>query len=86
VARAFRREGARALARSHAHARSSLTIRAHPIAVTKPQEFNGVHAFMRDESSFGRYDPELATLTLQVIFAFFRRHLGGNLEIAAAAS
>ena len=36
-------------------------------------EFNGVHAFMRDESSFGRYDPELATLTLQVVFAFLRR-------------
>jgi hypothetical protein len=40
---------------------------------------------MRDESSFGRYNPEVAMLTLQVVFAFFRRHLGGNLEIAAPA-
>jgi carboxymethylenebutenolidase len=48
-------------------------------------EFNGVHAFMRDESSFGRYDPELATLSQTVIFAFFRRYLGGNLEVIAAA-
>jgi carboxymethylenebutenolidase len=49
-------------------------------------EFPGVHAYMRDESSFGRYDPEIATLTLQVVFAFLRRHLGGNLEIPASVS
>jgi len=47
-------------------------------------EFNGVHAFMRDESSYGRYNPELASLTLAVLFAFFRRNLGGNVMDAPA--
>ena len=42
-------------------------------------EFNGVHAFMRDESSYGRYDPELAQLSLGIAFAFYKRNLGGNM-------
>jgi carboxymethylenebutenolidase len=29
-------------------------------------EVNGAHAFLRDENSFGRYDPELALMTYQV--------------------
>ena len=44
-------------------------------------ELNGVHAFMRDESSYGRYDPELAQLALGIAFAFYRRNLGGNVMI-----
>ncbi len=44
-------------------------------------ELNGVHAFMRDESSYGRYDPELAQLSLGIAFAFYRRNLGGNVMI-----
>jgi dienelactone hydrolase len=44
-------------------------------------ELNGVHAFMRDESSYGRYDPELAQFALGIAFAFYRRNLGGNVMI-----
>jgi len=49
-------------------------------------EFPGVHAYMRDEHSFGRYNPEIASLTLHVVYAFLRRHLGGNLEVIVDAS
>ena len=37
-------------------------------------EFNGQHAFMRDEGH--RYDPELALLCLQMAITLFRRKLG----------
>ncbi len=37
-------------------------------------EFNGAHAFLRDEGL--RYDAELAHLTLGMAVAFFRRRLG----------
>jgi len=37
-------------------------------------EFNGQHAFMRDEGE--RYDPELALLGYQLALALFRRKLG----------
>lgn len=38
-------------------------------------EFNGAHAFLRDEGH--RYDPELAHLTLGMAVDLFRRQLGG---------
>lgn len=38
-------------------------------------EFNGAHAFLRDEGH--RYDPELAHLTLGMAVALLRRRLGG---------
>jgi len=37
-------------------------------------EFNGAHAFLRDEGL--RYDPELAHLTLGMAVQLFRRRLG----------
>lgn len=39
--------------------------------------FNGVHAFLRDENSFGRYDGELATTTYRLAVDFLRAKLGG---------
>ena len=38
-------------------------------------EVNGQHAFMRDENSYGRYDPELAMLTYQAALQLFARTL-----------
>jgi carboxymethylenebutenolidase len=47
-------------------------------------EFNGAHAFLRDEGF--RYDPELAHLCLGLAVSLFRRKLGeGDLRAAAAA-
>jgi carboxymethylenebutenolidase len=47
-------------------------------------EFNGAHAFMRDEGA--RYDPELALQCYQLALGLFRRKLGeGDLRPAAAA-
>ena len=44
-------------------------------------EFNGAHAFLRDEGY--RYDPELAHLTMGMAVSFFRRKLGeGDLRPA----
>ena len=44
-------------------------------------EFNGAHAFMRDEGA--RYDPELALHCYQLALALFRRKLGeGDLRAA----
>jgi carboxymethylenebutenolidase len=37
-------------------------------------EFNGQHAFMRDEGA--RYDPELARICLGLVIDLFRRKLG----------
>ena len=37
-------------------------------------EFNGQHAFIRDEGP--RYDPELARLCLGLVLALFQRRLG----------
>jgi carboxymethylenebutenolidase len=39
-------------------------------------EFNAAHAFMRDEGSGGRYDPDLARLCLGMAVDHFRRTLG----------
>lgn len=39
-------------------------------------EFNGAHAFLRDEGH--RFDPELAALSQQLVLALFRRTLRGN--------
>ena len=45
-------------------------------------EFNGAHAFMRDEGA--RYDPELALQCYQLALGLFRRKLGdGDLRAAA---
>jgi len=45
-------------------------------------EFNGAHAFMRDEGA--RYDPELALQCYTLTLALFRRKLGeGDLRAAA---
>jgi carboxymethylenebutenolidase len=38
-------------------------------------EFNASHAFMRDESSSGRYDPALAGFVYQLIMELFGRRL-----------
>ncbi len=44
-------------------------------------EFNGQHAFIRDEGA--RYDPELQQLCMNLALALFRRKLGqGDLSIA----
>ena len=43
-------------------------------------EFNGQHAFMRDEGP--RYDPELARISYGMALDFFRRKLGEG-DIAA---
>ncbi|MEO6873653.1 MAG: dienelactone hydrolase family protein [Opitutaceae bacterium] len=46
-------------------------------------EFNGAHAFLRDEGT--RYDPELASLGLGLAISLFRRKLGeGDLRAAAS--
>ena len=37
-------------------------------------EFNGQHAFMRDEGP--RYDPELATICYTLVVDLFKRKLG----------
>ena len=39
-------------------------------------EFNGAHAFMRDEGP--RYDPELALLCWELVLGLFQRRLGGG--------
>ncbi len=46
-------------------------------------EFNGAHAFLRDEGY--RYDPELALLCYQQALALFRRKLGDG-DVRAATS
>lgn len=38
-------------------------------------EVNGQHAFLRDESSYGRYDPELATISYDWAIKVFNRCL-----------
>ena len=46
-------------------------------------EFNGAHAFLRDEGY--RYDPELAAIGLGLAVSLFRRKLGeGDLPVATA--
>jgi carboxymethylenebutenolidase len=46
-------------------------------------EFNGAHAFMRDEGY--RYDPELALQCYALALGLFRRKLGeGDLPVAAS--
>jgi carboxymethylenebutenolidase len=48
-------------------------------------EFNGAHAFLRDEGA--RYDPELALLSYGLALGLFRRKLGeGDLRGAAAGA
>jgi carboxymethylenebutenolidase len=48
-------------------------------------EFNGAHAFLRDEGA--RYDPELATLSYGLAIGLFRRKLGeGDRRDAGAAA
>jgi carboxymethylenebutenolidase len=48
-------------------------------------EFNGAHAFMRDEGY--RYDPELALHCYQLALALFRRKLGeGDLRVSSGAT
>jgi carboxymethylenebutenolidase len=48
-------------------------------------EFNGAHAFMRDEGV--RYDPELALQCYALTIRFFRRKLGeGDLRVATSTS
>ena len=48
-------------------------------------EFNGAHAFMRDEGA--RYDPELALQCYALTLALFRRKLGeGDLRATATGS
>lgn len=48
-------------------------------------EFNGQHAFMRDEGP--RYDPELARTCYGLVIDLFRRKLGeGDLEIETAGT
>ncbi len=48
-------------------------------------EFNGAHAFMRDEGA--RYDPELALQCYALTIALFRRKLGeGDLRVTASGS
>ena len=46
-------------------------------------EFNGAHAFLRDEGA--RYDPELATICYGMAIGLFRRKLGEGDRRAAAA-
>ena len=48
-------------------------------------EFNGAHAFLRDEGY--RYDPELARISYGLAIDFFRRKLGeGDQRVADAAA
>ena len=47
-------------------------------------EFNGAHAFLRDEGY--RYDPELAHLTLGMAAALFHRKLGDGDHRSGVAS
>ena len=48
-------------------------------------EFNGAHAFLRDEGY--RYDPELAHIGLGLAVSLFRPKLGeGDLPVAAAGA
>lgn len=48
-------------------------------------EFNGAHAFIRDEGP--RYDPELAMTCLRLVIDLFRRKLGeGDLPAAGAGA
>ena len=48
-------------------------------------EFNGAHAFLRDEGT--RYDPELASICLGLAVSLFRRKLGqGDLPATAAGA
>ncbi len=49
------------------------------------QEFNGAHAFLRDEGY--RYDPELALTCYGLVLGFFRRKLGdGDQRIGTASA
>ena len=48
-------------------------------------EFNGAHAFLRDEGA--RYDPELALISYGLALGLFRRKLGeGDLRVGVAAA
>ena len=48
-------------------------------------EFNGAHAFMRDEGA--RYDPELALQCYALTLGLFRRKLGeGDLRVTATGA
>ncbi|HEX2855814.1 MAG TPA: dienelactone hydrolase family protein [Opitutaceae bacterium] len=48
-------------------------------------EFNGAHAFMRDEGY--RYDPELALASYQLVLGLFRRKLGeGDMRAAGTTT
>ncbi len=48
-------------------------------------EFNGAHAFLRDEGT--RYDPEIASIGLGLAISLFRRKLGqGDLPAATVGS
>jgi carboxymethylenebutenolidase len=48
-------------------------------------EFNGAHAFLRDEGP--RYDPELARISYGLALALFQRKLGaGDLSATAGGS
>ena len=48
-------------------------------------EFNGAHAFMRDEGY--RYDPELALTCYQLTLGLFRRKLGeGDVRATGAVA
>ena len=48
-------------------------------------QVNGQHAFMRDESSFGRYDGALALMTYDLAIKTLQSRLGGGGPAAAAA-
>lgn len=46
-------------------------------------EFNGAHAFLRDENSGGRYDPELALTCYGLAVDFLRMKLSGGAVVPA---
>lgn len=48
-------------------------------------EVNGQHAFMRDESSYGRYDAALALQTYGLAIALFQSRLCGGAPAVPAA-
>jgi len=47
-------------------------------------EFNGAHAFMRDEGSKGRFDPELYAQTMAIAVDMFRRKLSEGDQAAVS--
>ena len=65
-------------------ARSSTTLLLTPRANFTWHEFNGQHAFLRDEGP--RYDPELAIICYTMAIDLLRRKLGeGDLPVLADA-